>query len=275
MLRADTHLGWTVEALNRLIRSAFLAELKASKITTLDALNEAFRAWLDLQYHRTVHSETGQTPLDRWRAGLERVRYVDDEDLRLAFLWKERRTPDKAGVFSLLGIRYQVAAGLGRRHIEVRFDPEALHEVEVWRQGEFVQRARPLDVQAHRRPRDPSAAPAGAEADREPVVDWLGHLVRQQTKQGAGEIAPRDLTEQTRARRAEADAAILELLCDRLDPDIVEPETVQAWLDTYGPLEPERAASALDHLLAQGHPADQHVTVTLDAIRALMKGAKP
>ena len=46
-------------------------------------------------------------------------------------------------------------------------------------------------------------------------------------------------------------------------------------LDTYGPLDPERAAGALDHLLAQGHRADQHVTVTLDAIRALMNGATP
>jgi len=262
-----------IEALNRLIRSAFLAELKASKITTLDALNEAFRAWLDTQYHRTVHSETGQTPHDRWRAGLDRVRYVDDEELRQAFLWKERRTPDKAGVFSLLGVRYQVAAGLGRRHIQVRFDPEALHEVEVWRQGDFVQRARPLDVQAHRRPRDRAAVPDAAEEDREPAVDWLGHVVRQWRSEGVDDTAPRRLAEQARARRAEADAAVLELLCDRLDVAVVDPETVQTWLDTYGPLDPERAAGALDQLLAQGHRADQHVTVTLDAIRTLIHGA--
>ena len=261
-----------IEALNRLIRSAFLAELKASKITTLDGLNEAFRAWLDTQYHRTVHSETGQTPHDRWRAGLERIRYVDDEELRQAFLWKERRTPDKSGVFSLLGVRYQVAAGLGRRHIEVRFDPEALHEVEVWRQGDFVQRARPLDVQAHRRPRAPSEAVA--EEDREPVVDYLGHMVQQWRKLDDGP-PPRDLADQLRVRRAEADAAVLELLCDRLTPDVVEPETVQAWLYTYGPMEPGGVTAALDHLLAQGHRTDQHVTITLDAVRALMRGGTP
>jgi len=264
-----------IEALNRLIRSAFLAELKASKITTIDALNEAFRAWLDTQYHRTVHSETGQTPHDRWRAGLDRVRYIDDEELRQAFLWKERRTPDKAGVFSLLGVRYQVDARHARRHIEVRFDPEALHEVEVWRQGDFVQRARPLDVHPHRRPRDRALPEVAAEDDREPVVDFLGHLVRQCREQGAGNPAPRDLAEQARARRAEADAAVLELLCDRLDPDVVEPETVQTWLDTYGPLEPERAAGALDHLLAQGHRADQHISVTLDAIHTWIHGDTP
>jgi transposase InsO family protein len=57
-----------IEALNRLIRSAFLAELSASPITTLDALNEAFMAWADTDYNRTVHSETGQTPLQRFKA---------------------------------------------------------------------------------------------------------------------------------------------------------------------------------------------------------------
>jgi len=39
-----------IEALNRLIRAAFLAELRASNITTLDQLNEAFIAWADLEY---------------------------------------------------------------------------------------------------------------------------------------------------------------------------------------------------------------------------------
>ena len=38
---------------------------------------------------------------DRWRAGIERVAYADEGQLRQAFLWRERRTADKAGLFSL------------------------------------------------------------------------------------------------------------------------------------------------------------------------------
>jgi putative transposase len=56
-----------IEALNRYIRSAFLAELRSSSVNTLDALNEAFAAWSDLEYNRKLHSELGQSPLDRWR----------------------------------------------------------------------------------------------------------------------------------------------------------------------------------------------------------------
>src|SRR5262249_113134 len=51
-----------IEALNRLIRSAFLAELKSSRIETLDALNEAFLAWMDVDYNRRPHSEAREAP---------------------------------------------------------------------------------------------------------------------------------------------------------------------------------------------------------------------
>jgi len=95
-----------IEALNRFIRSAFISELRASRITTLDALNEAFLAWADVEYNRRVHSETGEEPLSRWRRSVDKVRYADDEALRQAFLWRELRTPDKSGVFGLLGQTY-------------------------------------------------------------------------------------------------------------------------------------------------------------------------
>ena len=65
-----------IEALNKLIRAAFVAEVRASRIRTLDALNEAFVAWMDREYSRTVHGETGEAPIDRWRAGIAHVRYV-------------------------------------------------------------------------------------------------------------------------------------------------------------------------------------------------------
>ena len=63
---------------------------------------------MDHDYNRTVHTETGQTPIARWRAGSDKVDYADEKALRDAFLWTEKRTPDKTGIFSLLGCRYQV-----------------------------------------------------------------------------------------------------------------------------------------------------------------------
>jgi hypothetical protein len=37
-------------------------------VTDLAELNRLFAAWVETCYHRTVHSETGQTPLARWSA---------------------------------------------------------------------------------------------------------------------------------------------------------------------------------------------------------------
>lgn len=262
-----------IEALNRLIRAAFIAELKASTITTLDALNEAFVAWADLEYNRKIHGQTHVAPLDRWRAAADQARYVDDEMLRQAFLWKEHRTPDKTGVFSLLGIRYQVSAKLARQRIQVRYDPEALHEVEIWQRKRFVERSRPLDVQPHRRPRDRAVDVAPEEAAGTAAsANWLGHLVERRREEGFVEPPPQQTRDRARARRAEADQAVLDLLRERLDASVVDDATIRDYLERFGPFEPERAEAVLDRLLHRDGDRDRHVTVYLDAIRDQLGG---
>ena len=79
-----------IEAFNRYCRAAFVEEVKASTISTLDELNTAFRAWRDLKYNRREHGETGQTPWDRWRANPERIATVDERVLTEAFLFRAR-----------------------------------------------------------------------------------------------------------------------------------------------------------------------------------------
>ena len=259
-----------IEAANRLIRSAFLAELAASSITTLDALNEAFMAWADLDYNRTVHSETGQTPLERFKDGLSKVRYADEEKLRQAFVWREDRTPDKAGCFSLFGIRYQVDSTLGTSKVEVRFDPEALDEVEVWHKGSFVKRVRPFEVKRHRRPRQkpPLSKPQIDAPKSPPLADYLGHLVetRRQDRFIEPEPTAKDLIEKARARRQSADQAIIDLLIDYLDPDAMDLGAAVRYLQTHGPFDVEQADDTLKRLLAD-YPNDHHVTLYLEAIR--------
>lgn len=253
-----------IEALNRLIRAAFIAELCASRITTLDALNEAFAAWADLEYNRAVHGETGEPPLDRWRRGVARVKYADEEALRQAFLWREERTPDKAGVFSLFGVQYQTT--LGRRRLEVRFDPEALDLVEVWLKDRFVERVRPFEVSTHRRPK--KSLPAPAEPAPPPLVDWLGHLVARRQKEFLEPAPePRKLVEAAAARRARADQDVVDLLARLLDKAVFCETTVRDWLARFGPFDPAAAEKLLAGLLAHGARRDQHITFFLDALR--------
>jgi putative transposase len=259
-----------IEALNRLIRSAFIAELKASKITTLAALNEAFMAWADSDYNRQIHSETGQTPLDRFRKGLDKIAYADEEKLRKAFQWREERTPDKAGCFSLFGCRYQVDSKLGRRRIEVRYDPEALEEVEVWHKGNFKKRCRPFEVQRHRRPK-PVTKDAATESNLPPptpTADYLGHLVQARRAELFVEPEPsmKQLIEQGMARTEEANQALIDLLLEHMDAEAMDIGAAKNYLDRYGPFDLEVAESVLERLVSQ-YPRDQHVSFYLEAIR--------
>ena len=53
----------------RTVRDQFLVELdddRAARIEHLPELNRLFTAWVETVYHRTVHSETGQPPIERW-----------------------------------------------------------------------------------------------------------------------------------------------------------------------------------------------------------------
>ena len=85
---------------------------------TLDQLNEATLAWIEMEYNRKVHSETGQTPLHR---------YLNDKDvgqpcpssekLQLAFTTEVKRTQRRSdGTLSLEGIRYEIPSRYG--HLE-------------------------------------------------------------------------------------------------------------------------------------------------------------
>jgi transposase InsO family protein len=261
-----------IEALNRLIRSAFLAEVKRSPIRTLDELNEAFRAWVDLQYNRTKHGETGEPPIERWRAGIARIRYAEEEQLRQAFLWREPRTPDKSGVLSLLGNRYQVGPKLARKRLQVRFDPEAMHEVEIWHGGKFAQRARPLQVSPWRRPS--AKKDSSPDNSKPPAANWLGHLVdKHRVVVGTREL--KSPAAHAAERRLQADRALLDVLADVLDPGVFDEPTIRAYLDRFGPFDPEHAALTLASLTASGERTDQHVTFYLDAIRDQQRGSQP
>jgi transposase InsO family protein len=117
------------------LRAQFLPEVEASSLTTLTDLNESLWAWLECVYHQHEHSETKQTPLARYTAGLDQVRHADPETVRRAFLWREKRQVRKDATLSLQGNRYQVDPQLAGRTLELRFDPFDLTQIELYLDG--------------------------------------------------------------------------------------------------------------------------------------------
>jgi transposase InsO family protein len=120
------------------VRAQFLPEVDASQLTTLTDLNASLWAWLECLYHQREHSETRQTPLARYTAGLAAVRPVDPETLRRAFLWREKRKVHRDATLSLQGNRYQVQPQWAGRTLELRFDPFDLSHVELYLDGQSL-----------------------------------------------------------------------------------------------------------------------------------------
>ncbi len=175
------------------VRLMFLPEVETSAIATLSDLNESFWAWLELVYHRKVHSETGQSPLDRYQAGMGSVRQADGETLRKAFLWREKRRVRKDGRVELQGNTYRVDPQFIGRQIELRFDPFDLAVLEVWMDGNsfgkasVVQQGREQHIAVERLVAPTAPAPAQPKTS----LDYLAVLraeYQQHLRQQAGTL---------------------------------------------------------------------------------------
>jgi len=162
-----------IERAFRTVREQLLVELEDRPPCSLEELNGAFQAWAESVYHRRVHSETGQTPLERFlAAGVPAL--PTERSLREAFCWSERRTVSRTGTFEMHGNSYEVDPGLAGRRVELIFDPLELADIEVRLDGRHAGMAVPLRIKRHVHPRaqpkpDGPAKPTG--------IDYLG-LIR-------------------------------------------------------------------------------------------------
>jgi putative transposase len=127
------------------VQSAFIPELALSaSVHTLDDLNQSLLAWIEVVYHRKIHSETSQTPLDRYHNDdAPAVHPVDPLTLRNAFLFRVSRRADKTARVSFQGNRYSVQSFLAGQTIELRYDPFDLTHVEVWLNNQSLAQAQP------------------------------------------------------------------------------------------------------------------------------------
>lgn len=162
-----------IERAFRTVRQQWLVELEDRPPGSLAELNGLFQAWVEQVYHRRVHSETGQAPIERFlAAGAPTL--PSERSLREAFRWSERRTVSRTGTVEMHGNTYEVDPGLAGRRVDLIFDPLVLADVEVRVNGRHAGLAVPRKIKRHvhpraqLRPQDP-AKPTG--------VDYLG-LVR-------------------------------------------------------------------------------------------------
>jgi putative transposase len=252
-----------IEAFNRYCTTNFIAEIKASRIRTLDQLNEAFLAWLDEEYNQRRHSELGTSPKNRWHQDAGRIHYLDEEQIRAAFLWREIRSADKTGVVRLFNQRYQVAASLARKKLQIRYDPEHLQHIEVYFEGRFRQRAKPLQVSAHRAPKQD--LPGDHGCDCHPPTDYLGWLTQQ--RRAKIQIKPLRSGSAVKAGLQE----FLDILRKRIAGQVFDQLLATEFYRSFGPFEAQQVKDCLDTLLA-AQPANLHLSFYLQYIRHRLIG---
>jgi transposase InsO family protein len=148
------------------VEGRLMAMIEGEQALTLDLLNEATQAWVEQEYHRTVHTELKATPLARYLAGPSVARKCPDADvLRDAFRIEVRRRARRSdGTLSLGGARFEIPARL--RHlseVHVRYARWDFSRVDVVdpRTGAILCPIKPLDKAANadgkRRRLDPAA----------------------------------------------------------------------------------------------------------------------
>ena len=178
-----------IEKVFRTVREQFLVEiatnLATNEVADLVELNRLFTAWVETVYHRRVHSETGQTPLDRWQLADTLITPATPTQLHEAFLWSEWRTVTKTATVSLHGNRYEVDAALVGRRVELVFDPFDLTDIEARWHDRAMGKAIPHTIgrHVHHKARPDTTDPAPPQTG----IDYL-RLVE---AQHAAELAER------------------------------------------------------------------------------------
>lgn len=134
-----------IERYWRSLEEAFLLELRHDPVSNLTELNRRLWAWVEEVYHVRIHSETGQTPLQRWVQGT-RARPVSPGLLAEVFLWRTRRQADVTAVISFEGNRYQLPPQFANQRVQIRYHPLQLGHLQLWQQGRCVAHAEVLDL---------------------------------------------------------------------------------------------------------------------------------
>ncbi len=133
-----------VEALMKTLKTEFQTEAQHAGFQTLEELNTALWAWIEVEYNRRNHSSTGEPPAARFSEGLpEDHRRIEDLTwFEALFLLREHRTVSKYGIVKLDSNQYRTTATHGDV-VEIRYNPFDLRTIWRFEDGKSVEALAP------------------------------------------------------------------------------------------------------------------------------------
>ncbi|MFN2218282.1 MAG: DDE-type integrase/transposase/recombinase [Anaerolineae bacterium] len=174
----DPPAGGLIERFYQTIQSQLEAEVRASQILTLDQLNQDLSAWLEVDYHQHLHSETGQTPHERYHQGSAFTRQVNLDAVLKFFHRQETRTVNEDHSDVRIDKRFfAVDPKLRGDAVTVQYDPFSdMHEVQLYSPtGKYLGLGRRYQREKGAHPEPQPAAPSG-----EPITPHYLDVLRQE-----------------------------------------------------------------------------------------------
>ncbi len=129
------------------VRKRFLNALDPEDLVSIEALNSAFAAWLDSDYHRRVHSGIKTTPLARFLDSSRPRRWVSRCEIALHFHCTLKRKVRSDCTVSVNGVRYEAPPEFVGRKVELRHPIDDPGTLTLFAAGEPSIVLKPLDLE--------------------------------------------------------------------------------------------------------------------------------
>lgn len=243
---------------------AFESEVRLrEELLTLHELNRLWEAYRELRYCQKIHCELGTTPKEAISEVIPRA--IDPQVARELFLVRADRTVHKKdGCVSVEGIRYLCDSSLRGQKLQVRYDPNDLSCVLIFREGKRLQKAFPQQPNA-----EPEPHPQPVEPPTQ-SVDYLALLREDFDRQLLQHVRPLAYCQLEVHPEFDLDRFV-QVICQLAGLSLrpIGHKELAAFWDTFGPLPEEIVRIGAEHAVRL-HGRGRHLRVYLHAIRTLV-----
>lgn len=173
--KGEPETGGVIERFFETAQSQFEREVRAGEFLSISQLNRVFSAWLQMAYHKQMHTEINQIPEKQYSKGLVATRHVDLNEVMTAFMVRVKRTVNPTYCDVRLDNKFYLCESkLRGDRLEVRYDPfSSFDSVEIYsNDGLLLQTAH-----LHNRESVPTQPPIRKPG--KPENNFLDLLVRQ------------------------------------------------------------------------------------------------
>jgi putative transposase len=137
-----------IERFFRTVRETFLS--RQLDLSSLDALNRQFTAWVEDEYNAAQHSAIGMRPIDRFGLDLKRIRFLQPDRFNDELFYAEdTRSVKKDNTFSVDNVRYEAPADLRNKKIVIRYDRSRKDRIIVFHKNQRIGEATLLNLIAN------------------------------------------------------------------------------------------------------------------------------